>query len=86
MLKMDDLASRNSCLNKAASDEPVFVLRAKDPLAAQTGRRWATMAANAHEAEKVNEAMALADAMDEWRDKKSAPVVANTATGFSVKR
>ncbi|MDZ7735921.1 MAG: hypothetical protein U5P41_07330 [Gammaproteobacteria bacterium] len=32
--KSEAINNPGSCLNKAAADEPVFVLRAKDPLAA----------------------------------------------------
>ena len=67
MLKTLELARRDSCLNKAAHDEPVFVLRAKDPHAAQTVRLWAAMSHGAHCGEKIDEAIALADEIDAWR-------------------
>jgi hypothetical protein len=67
MLKKLELSSPTSCLNRAAPDEVVFVLRAKDPVAPQTLRHWATMAEGVHEADKVAEARACADAMDAWR-------------------
>lgn len=69
MIKSLELCDPGSCLNKAAPDEPVFVLRAKDPRAAQAVRLWAAMSAGRHEDSKINEALALADQMDEWRDK-----------------
>ena len=68
MDKQDALRSPTSCLNKAGPFEPIFVIRAKDPLAAQTVRLWAQMAINQHEPEKVDEAMHLADQMEKWRD------------------
>lgn len=68
MLKRLELSERQSCLNKAHSEEPLFVLRAKDPLAAQTVRHWATMSEGHHEPEKIKEALKLADQMDEWRN------------------
>lgn len=68
MNKQDELRNPRSCLNKAAPFEPVFVLRAKDPLAPQTVRLWANMAINAHEPGKVDEAMLLADQMEKWRN------------------
>jgi len=43
MLKRDELTNPNSCINKAEDDEPVFVLRANDELAAETVEVWATM-------------------------------------------
>ena len=69
MLKKDELATPTSCLNKAGSHEPVFVLRAKDPLAAMTVRHWATMAHGFHEPAKIDEAFSLAMEMDRWYDK-----------------
>lgn len=68
MLKRDELRTPTSCLSKAAPDEPIFVLRAKDPLAAQVVRLWADMADGIHEKDKTNEARQLAGAMDYWRD------------------
>lgn len=60
-------------MNKAADDEPVFVLRANDPLAADVVEYWAFEAAlaNCHEPEKVAEAERLAVKMRAWRDKKN---------------
>ncbi len=68
MLKRDEIATPTSCLNKAADDEPVFVLRAKDPLAARVVRHWCTLAEQQglHE-DKVPEADALAFQMESWR-------------------
>lgn len=40
MLKREELANPNSCINKAADDEPVFVLRGNDPVAASIVRQW----------------------------------------------
>lgn len=78
MIKRDELRHPTSCLNKAAPDEPVFVLRAKDPLAAQTVRHWATMAQGEHEDHKREEAVKLADEMDQWRA-KNVPAPARAA-------
>ena len=71
------------CYFKAGDDEPLFVLRAKDPLAANIVRRWADSYqlrkeidnSKGHgpeelteiQRERLNEALAVADAMDEWR-------------------
>lgn len=69
MKKGDEIAQPNSCLNKAAEDEPVFVLRAKDPIAPAAVEEWARLAqaTGRHEPEKIEEARALAQAMREWR-------------------
>lgn len=72
MDKQQELRQPDSCLNKAAHDEPVFVLRAKDPLAAQAVSLWAAMAHGVHEDKKVQEAVALAKRMDDWRNRNVA--------------
>jgi hypothetical protein len=41
MLKRDELATQTSCLNKAADDEPLFVLRANDENAPAAVAAWA---------------------------------------------
>lgn len=72
MIKNQELAMPTSCLNKAQDDEPVFVLRAKDPLAADIVRIWAMMAHRSpHEIWKVKEARELANQMDLWRAARS---------------
>lgn len=70
MLKRDELEQPNSCINKAANDEPVFVLRAKDPLAASAVEYWAknAEATGFHDPAKCAEARHLASSMREWRD------------------
>lgn len=80
MRKAQELADAGSCLNKAKPDEPVFVLRAKDPLAPQTVRLWAAMAFSVHEPEKRVEAEALADEMDKWRNDNVAMPAPRTST------
>lgn len=40
MIKSDELSNMNSCLNKAYQDEPIFVLRAKDPIAPMIIHLW----------------------------------------------
>lgn len=75
MLKRDELSTPSSCLNRAGADEPVFVLRAKDPLASMAVRHWVTMSEGKHEPSKLDEALALADQMDAWRQRNAAPEV-----------
>lgn len=67
MIKSAELSHKNSCLNKAASDEPIFVLRAKDPVAAETVRQWIRLASGTHELYKLHEAESLAQAMEQYR-------------------
>lgn len=78
MIKQKELTSATSCFSKAAADEPLFVLRAKDALAPQTVRLWATMAVGKHEQWKIDEALKLADEMEAWRAKNVLPVAAPT--------
>ena len=65
------------CHRRAADDEPTFTLVARDPQAADLVRRWADERKAAYiehrgpwndrEERKRIEALACADAMDEWR-------------------
>jgi hypothetical protein len=69
--ELEMAAQGKGCLGKAAEDEPVFILRAQDKLAAMLVRVWAT---SAHRCgcpdEKVAEARALAAHMDAWPTRK----------------
>lgn len=84
MLKCLELRNPKSCLNKADTDEPIFVLRAKDLCAPQTLRLWATMADGIHEGEKIAEALACAEQMQRWRDANfpPAPAAAGSPAGL----
>lgn len=77
MNKREAITNMSSCLNKAHEDEPIFVLRANDPLAAQTVESWAEWYRAVHEGagsltparrEKYAEAWKVAEAMRTWRD------------------
>lgn len=74
MKKRDELADPESTWNRAAEDEPLFVIRAKDKLSASMVRQWAEAAAmtGAHEPEKIEEARELAWTMETWRTGQSA--------------
>lgn len=85
MTKAELLRSVNSCLSRAADDEPVFVLRAKDPLAAQTLRLWASMARGVHEDDKVELAREEAEQMDAWRAQQFPPKTEARKTTFGVR-
>lgn len=76
MLKQLELSNPKSCLNKARADEPVFVLRAKDRLAAMTVRHWIAMSEGLHEPDKLEEAEELAQKMEEWRAENDPEVAA----------
>lgn len=61
----------DTCLQKAADDEPIFVLRAKDKLAPIVVRLWAELAElHGCPKPKVMEAHALAVKMEGWPTRK----------------
>jgi hypothetical protein len=73
MLKQDEVSNPDSCLNRAAIDEPVFVLRANDPLAPIMVRSWAERyiaskfgRPSAQQARKYYEALRSASLMEAW--------------------
>jgi len=71
MLKKDELECPTSCLNKAADDEPIFVLRAHDELAPMVVRHWAMLAkASKVPHAKWSEAEHLAAKMEQWPNRK----------------
>ena len=58
------------CYEKAGDDEPIFVLRAKDPLAPILVTSWASMTGISPRTKaKVMEAHACAAAMRDWKRK-----------------
>lgn len=72
----------SSCLAKAGDDEPIFVLRANDPMAPYIVRKWAAeSAAHGQPHEKIIGAMNLAKEMQEWRQKKY-PMVFTSPCGI----
>jgi hypothetical protein len=71
MTKEENLEQPASCLNKAAPDEPIFVIRAKDPIGAWIVREWAYRAGVIHGAEKSGDAYAVAHAMEAWRARQA---------------
>jgi len=72
MKRLDELTDPMSCINKAADDEPVFVLRANDVIAASIVDYWANCAESGdhHEDWKIKEARELAQEMRRWRTEK----------------
>jgi len=71
MKKIEQLERKDSAWNKAAMSEPVFVLRANDPVAAAAVRYWALNARLDHEDGKIDEAYKVAASMDQWRNDKA---------------
>lgn len=65
----------NPCYDKAAIDEPLFVLRAQDALAPEIVREWAYRALKlGTPLAKVDEARRLADAMENWQIEHSRKI------------
>lgn len=80
MTKQKVLTDPSSCLNKAADDEPLFVIRGNDPCAGATVRDWVRRyvmrkgghhAMSTRECMKVDQALALANDMDTWRARRA---------------
>jgi len=77
MIKRQELATHESCLNRAHDDEPIFVLRANDIGAPDAVRRWAkwygrrkrreTGRLTTEQQAKMAEANDLAMDMQRWR-------------------
>lgn len=58
--------------NKVPRDEPVFILRAQDALAADMVEKWAIHARSVGcDIDKVNEAFAIAEEMRRWHTRKN---------------
>lgn len=65
-------AGRFDCLDKIGPDEPFFVLRGQDKLAAELVELWAIRAKLAGTPiDKVNEAFAVAEEMQNWPGQKA---------------
>lgn len=73
------------CYAKAEPDEPIFVLRASDPLAADLVRTWAgryawnSSARGGGDEEKYEEALACAEAMEIWYRERNGEEPASDA-------
>lgn len=66
-----ELSDPNSCLNKAADDEPIFVLRASDLLAAGLVYGWASLAEDlGADPQKCIRARLTARDMQNWVPRK----------------
>mgnify|MGYP001583639945 CR=1 FL=1 len=76
MTKREMLADPNSCLNRAADDEPVFVLLARDVAAPPAISSWMSFRArfgkNMFNDAQLLDAEAVADAMVDWQKVREA--------------
>ena len=75
MNKAQNLSDPESCLNKAGDEEPIFVLRAKDPIAPMVVHIWASLSEQleAHEIDKTRRAHQEATEMQQWRERMYGP-------------
>jgi hypothetical protein len=76
--KIEEIMNPKSCLNKAAEDELIFVLRANDPAMADTIRSWVTIRVqrklNKLTDVRIVEAIKLANLVDEdEKEREQAP-------------
>lgn len=69
------------CYGKAEPDEPIFILRANDPIAPMVVRLWAAQYwQQGGKKEKVDDARAVADAMEAWHKKRHMAPAEPTGT------
>lgn len=73
--KVQNLLNPNSCWNKAADNESVFILRAHDPLAAELVATWAHryklakgdwLRMTVEQRQKFNDALQVSADMQQW--------------------
>lgn len=73
MIKREELTNPRSCMSRAQDDEPTFVLLARDITAPGAIRAWCRRrietGKNCITDPQIKEALALADAMEDWRRK-----------------
>ncbi len=71
MRKSQEIYDPNSCLNKAKSDEPIFVIRGQDALAVQVIAYWISLGLESGVPEdKLLDAFNTALAMKAWPNRK----------------
>lgn len=73
MTKREEMVNPDSCLSKAGDDEPIFVLRAKDPMAVQTVLYWASISIGLHDTDKLEEAKRWCENAEKWYVEHSTP-------------
>jgi len=77
--KKEILNDPESCFNKAGDDEPLFVLRANDPLAANIVEEWVKQAEDAYlyTPEKLDGAFAIVQEIRAWRAARAYNIAAH---------
>ena len=69
MIKRDEKNQMGSCFNKAAEDEPLFVLRAQDMTAPHVVQDWLDRNPQIGMTKRL-EAMECIEAMFQWKNRK----------------
>lgn len=68
MTKSQERDNPGSCFNRSGEDEPIFVLRARDPIAAATVNAWVKLAKEREiHKDRIEEALSHAQRMQDWR-------------------
>lgn len=78
--KSETLRDPASCLNRAGPHEPIFVLRGRDPQAAQTIRLWAAMSTGTQPDAKLDAAYNIAAHFQKWYDANVPETLAAVAS------
>lgn len=70
--KHTELNDEKSCLSRAEMDEPIFILRANDPIAPIVVRLWASISQSmeAHKKDKTTGAWLISHEMQAWYEKQ----------------
>lgn len=76
MTRILELNQETSCFNRAESNEPMFILLGRDPVAAMLIREWCKrrldFGKNKFDDAQILEALRLADRMDDFRQERNA--------------
>lgn len=70
MIKREEIANPNSCLNKAAEDEPLFVFRAHDATSDLVVAYWLQLNQDTLAPEKAAHAVGWIKQAQAWPDRK----------------
>lgn len=92
MIKSEEISDPQSCLNRAAEQEPLFVLRGNDELAAGIIRAWAAQYLNQKggqrnmtpvQYQKFINASLIANQMENWRTHAATTAATAPTTALS---
>lgn len=85
MLPADEINNPDSCLNRAGVDEPVFVFRAKDPLAVLIVNYWIGLAeAQSLHHDRIDEAKEWVNKAIYWQYRQTDSRISRNAFTASL--